>query len=114
MSRERSDLTAREQAHARVALRFVKSRCGSWEQIAKLLHMTTKSLQNVSGGATVSASLAFRIARLAKVGVDDLIAGKYPPAGACPHCGHVRSAEDPASLLGGAPTAEGGEATNTA
>jgi hypothetical protein len=32
-----------------------------------------------------------RIARFAKIGVDDLHAGNFPAAGTCPHCGHVGS-----------------------
>ena len=28
------------------------------------------------------------LARLAEVGVDELLAGRFPPAGTCPYCGH--------------------------
>jgi hypothetical protein len=33
--------------------------------------------------------MAFRVARLATVTVDDLITGKFSPPGICPHCGHA-------------------------
>jgi hypothetical protein len=33
-------------------------------------------------------AVAFRVARLTGVSIDDLLAGKYPPPGTCPHCGH--------------------------
>ena len=38
-----------------------------------------------------SPTLALRIARLVGVGVDDVLGGKYPPAGVCPHCGNPAS-----------------------
>ena len=41
--------------------------------------------------------IAFRVARLAKVGVDDVLAGRFPPPGTCPHCGA------PGTNLGGLP-----------
>ena len=49
-----------------------------------------KTIDNVVNGYNqVSASLAFRVARLAGVMVDDLLVGKFLPPGACPNCGHV-------------------------
>jgi hypothetical protein len=44
-------------------------------------------------GATVSASLAYRVARLAEVGIDDLLAGAFPPPNTCPHRGHTKVVE---------------------
>lgn len=37
----------------------------------------------------VSASLAFRVARVAAVPVGDVVSGAYPPGGACPRCGYA-------------------------
>lgn len=37
----------------------------------------------------ISPTMAFRVARMAGVGLDDLLAGRYPVKGMCPHCGHV-------------------------
>jgi len=68
-----SDLTAKEQDNVRAAIRFIHARCGTWVNAAK-----------------VSASTAVRVARFAGVTVDDVLTGKYPPAGTCPHCGHCR------------------------
>lgn len=81
-----SDLTADEQKNVRAALRFLRARCGGWKPVAKVLrtHPLSLSLRD----RPISASLAFRVARLAGIGVDDVLAGKYPPAGTCPHCGH--------------------------
>lgn len=93
---ERSDLTAEEQANVRVALRFLRARCGGWDPLAKLLHVKEKTISHISTGGVVTASVAVRVARLAKVGIDDLLAGKYPPEGACPYCGHVKGTGDDA------------------
>lgn len=86
----KTDLTAQEQAHVRAALKFLRARCDGWEPVSKLLRIRRDSLVAVSSGETVSASMAVRVARLAKVGIDDLLAGKFPPAGTCPYCGHVK------------------------
>jgi hypothetical protein len=42
----------------------------------------------------VSTTLVFRIAKFAKVGVDDVLTGKFPEAGTCPHRGHRPSDVD--------------------
>jgi hypothetical protein len=86
-----SDLTTAEQTHVRAALRFLRARCGGWAPLAKALRFRERSLAKVGCGRVASASMAVRVARLAEVGVDDLLAGKYPPAGTCPHCGHCKS-----------------------
>ena len=40
-------------------------------------------------GRPVSADMAFRVARAAGVPIDDVLGGKFPPPGTCPHCGHA-------------------------
>lgn len=83
------DLTAQEQTHVRTALKFLRLRCGTWAVTAKALRLGESTIADVAAGRRVaSALLAFRVARLAKVGVDDLLAGRYPAPGTCPHCGH--------------------------
>ena len=76
-------MTAAEQAHVLVAVRFLRARCGGWAPLVKALGFTRMTLTKPA-----SPAVAFRVARLAGVGVDDLLAGKYPPAGTCAHCGH--------------------------
>jgi hypothetical protein len=84
-----SDLTTEEQTNVRTALKFLRSRCGGWEPLAKALGTKVSSLSHAVGGSrVVSASLTFRVARLAGVTVDDVLAGRYPGAGTCPYCGH--------------------------
>jgi len=77
-----SDLTPAEVVNVRRALAFLRVRCGGVKMLAKALHTSKPSLR------APSASLVFRIARLAGVGLDDVVTGKYPPAGVCAHCGH--------------------------
>ncbi len=83
-----SDLTPEEQRNVRVALRFLRIRFGKIDLLAKALHFTYESMRGVLlGHDPVSASMMVRVARLAGVGMDDLLAGKYPVKGTCPHCG---------------------------
>lgn len=83
------DLTTEEQQNVRRALRYLRTRAGGWEVLSKALGFQAKSLKNVAMGQMASVSLAFRLGRLAQVSTDDVIAGRYPAAGACPYCGHV-------------------------
>jgi len=83
-----SDLTAKEQASVRIALRFLRTRCGTWEALWKALRFSKATMRRTIDGGEVSASMAVRVARLAGVGVDDVLTGRYPLPGTCPHCGH--------------------------
>lgn len=84
-----SDLTAEEQQHVRTALRFLFQRCGGWQPLAKALGFGPTRAKQVAYGRPVSPAMAFRVARLACVSVDDVLSGRYPDPKACPHCGHV-------------------------
>jgi hypothetical protein len=84
-----SDLTEDEQENVRIALRVLRYRAGRWKLVAKGLGFTPDSIVNVTSGFRVaSAKMAFRLARVVKMSVDDLLAGKFPPAGTCPKCGY--------------------------
>lgn len=78
-------LTAKEAANVRAAARFLRARMGGWKNVAKALHVTRTTAYKAPNPA-----LAFRLARLVGVGVDDVLTGRYPPPGVCPHCGHAR------------------------
>jgi hypothetical protein len=77
-----SDLTTDEQKNVRTAVRFLRVRCGGWRPLAKALRFSKATLWRPS------PALAFRVARFAGVGVDDVLMGRFPPTGTCPHCGH--------------------------
>ena len=81
-----SDLTADEQKNVRAAIRFLRVRGGAWAQFAKAIHLSRQTLQDPRPTPVV----VFRMARFAGVEIDELLAGKYPPDGACPHCGQRR------------------------
>jgi hypothetical protein len=76
-------LTAKEAANVRAAARFLRARMGGWANVAKALHVDKRTAHSAP-----SPILAFRLARVVGVGVDDVLTGKYPPPGTCPHCGH--------------------------
>jgi hypothetical protein len=90
-----SALTAAEQDRVRAAIRFLRVRTGA-DTLAKALHAHRVTLRRVLAGRTVSESVAFRVARLAGVGVDDLLAEKYPPPGTCAYCGHRKDVAEAA------------------
>lgn len=85
----KGDLTAEEQANVRAALRFLRARHGGWEPLAKALRTPSTRILPMQNRRPVAAGIAVRLARLAGVTVDDLLTGRYPPPGACPHCGQV-------------------------
>jgi hypothetical protein len=83
-------LTTKEQENIRRALRFLKARFRTWRSVAGVLGLYQANAAKlaklaVEGAATVD--LAFRIARIIGVGIDDVLAGRYVPDGMCPHCG---------------------------
>jgi hypothetical protein len=87
--RKSVDLEADEETNVRTALKFLRTRCGGWRPLSKVLRFDYRTLSKVASGEdSASASMAVRIAKLAKVGVDDVLTGRYPAPGACPHCGH--------------------------
>lgn len=89
-ARRDSDLTAEEQANVRAVLTFLRTRCGGWDGVAKALRFNaTHIVDTFNGRASATASMAFRISRLVRVSVDDVVSGKFPPPHTCPHCGHV-------------------------
>ncbi len=92
-----SDLTEDQQENVRAALRFFRTRSGSWEPIGRALGFGKMTLSLVaSGNKPVSPKMAFRVAKLAGVGVDDVLAGEFPAPGTCPMCGYhrIKGAED--------------------
>jgi hypothetical protein len=83
-----TDPTDQEQANARAAMRFLMIRAGGWKILAVALGFSKHTMRHVKKAEkNVSPRMALRVARVAGVGVDDVIAGRFPIVGACPHCG---------------------------
>jgi hypothetical protein len=97
-----SALTVQEETHIRTALRFLHTRCGTWILVAAAIRgVKAKAIaQMAQGHRPASPAVAVRIARLAKVTVDDVLTGRFPQAGACPHCGQPVPAREPAQEIG--------------
>ena len=83
------DLTPEEQRHVRLAMRYLRVRAGGWKALAPALGFEPRQMEKIAGGEkAVSPKMVLRVARLAGVPVDDVLIGKFPPSGVCPHCGH--------------------------
>ena len=83
------DLTKEEQENVRAAVRFLAARFGSLKLLSVALGNKEMLGRVGLDRQEMTAKIAFRIARLAQVGIDDLLAGKYPVDGACPYSGRV-------------------------
>ena len=83
-------LSPTEATNVRAALAFLRRRAGGWEPLAKALSFKATTLGNVGAGRKApSPALAFAVARFAGTGVDDVLQGRFPAPGTCPHCGRV-------------------------
>jgi len=81
-------LTDKEQRHVRLALRFLRHRVAGWQPLADALGLKADTLGKVlRGGRDVTARLAYSVARLTDVSIDDLLAGQLLSPRTCPHCG---------------------------
>lgn len=84
-----TDLTPEEQKNVRTAIRVLHLKCRSWKTMARVLKIAPDSIYRVvTGSRTVTASVAFRVARMAGASIDDVLSGAFLPVGTCPHCGH--------------------------
>ncbi len=89
-----TDLTSQEQTHVRTAMRFLRTRCGTWRTLSRALRLGESTVANIVGGRPVGPVVAFRVARFAKVTVDDVLTGRFPAPGTCPYCGHLKESTD--------------------
>jgi len=81
-------LTDQEQANVRRAIRYLHGRLGTWIAVARAVRIKRATVRRVRDGGRVRPYVAGKVARVVAVAVEDLKAGKYPPKGACPRCGH--------------------------
>lgn len=83
-----ADLSPEEQERARVAIRFLVKRFGTWGKLAAAMKANVQTVRfAVSARGAVSAGVALRAARAAGVPLEDVLSGAWPSATACPHCG---------------------------
>ncbi len=98
-----TDLDEKEQSHVRVALRHIRRVVGAWAPIADALHYSLAAVEKtINGRCAVSPRMAFRVARLAGLSLDDLLAGRCLP-GACCRCGHLPDFGDEPTTVEDAP-----------
>lgn len=85
-----ADLSPTEQENVRIVVRYLRTVFGgSWEVLAKQLRFEASTIIHVVNERRgVSPTMAFRVARLAKVSIDGLLAGRHrPPKNVCINCG---------------------------
>jgi hypothetical protein len=88
-TRRSTDLTPEEQANVRRALHVLRRRLGGYVALSAALRTRVKTLQAYGSKGPPSAAVAIRLARVAGVAVDDVLAGRWPVYGSCPHCGRT-------------------------
>ncbi len=102
MARGLATLTLTEQKHVRTALHNLRRRIGvraGWFPIARALGIGYDTVKKCAfGERPVLPHLAFALARLLGVSIDDLIEGRILP-GACPKCGHVPDFADEDTIV---------------
>jgi hypothetical protein len=81
-------LSPPESANVRRALLFLRARHGGAAKLAEALGVGRKALEMMCGKTgRPGAGLALRAARLGGVEVEDVLGGRWPVPGSCPHCG---------------------------
>jgi hypothetical protein len=89
-TRRSSDLTPEEQANVKTALRFLVKRHGTARKLAGAMKANFGTVAAaILARGTVSAGIALRAARVAGVPLEEVLAGRWPVSGACPHCGRA-------------------------
>jgi DNA-binding XRE family transcriptional regulator len=64
------------------------ARTGSIQALAYKMGIDRTTLGHaMKGRPAPGIALALEVARVAGVTIDDVLAGRFPPPGSCPHCG---------------------------
>jgi hypothetical protein len=73
------DLTIEEIANVRHAFRFLSAQIGRGQPIARAMGLTTKIVEHsLERRRRPSVGFALRLSRLAKVNVEEILAGRWP------------------------------------
>lgn len=84
----RRDLSLVEQANVRAYLRMLRVRFGNWRTVEHALPVSHSLMNEVmSGRREVSATIAFRVAKMLDVSLYHVLTGAALPPGTCKHCG---------------------------
>jgi hypothetical protein len=72
-----------------VALKALAIRYGGWTKLARRMRVSSNTLTGAmfKKRKGVGPGIALEVARTAGVNVDDVISGRFPEPGTCPHCG---------------------------
>ena len=93
--RSSTDLAPEERVNVARAVTALRKRYGNGRKLAAALKSSLRSVQRATGrNPKPSAILAVRVAKLAGVGVDKILRGRWPKDGACPMCGRMRGSLD--------------------
>lgn len=85
-----ADLSEDQQENVVNAIYFLRVRLEGIAPVARLLKIDPASVSNICARRRAPGpAIAFRLAKAVGVGVDDVLAGKWPEAGSCPRCGYV-------------------------
>lgn len=88
--------TQDEAVNIRRAVRFLIKRYRSGQRLAAAIGTSSDSIYKVSQRrAFISPSVVFRIASVARVPVDDIVSGRWPPPSVCHFCGQQSKAPKP-------------------
>jgi hypothetical protein len=86
----RRDLSFAEQANVRALLRMLRVKLGgnNWLNVERALPFAHSTLVEVMAERfEVSATLAFRVAKVLDVSLHHVLTGEAIPPGTCKHCG---------------------------
>lgn len=82
-----SGLTLEEQANVLAFALTLRARYRSWEAFARALGVKQlAAFRTCTGLQEPCAGLALRLARLAKVPIEDVLSGAFAKPGCCPMC----------------------------
>jgi len=77
-----------EQTNVRSLIRALRVRLGNWQSVERALPLFHGMRVDVMAGRyEVSASVAFRVAKVPDVSLHDVLDGTALPPGGCKHCG---------------------------
>jgi transcriptional regulator with XRE-family HTH domain len=82
-------LTPDEGENVLAALRVLRARRGSWAVVAKAMGVTKRQLSAYRNELRPTVALAVRVARLAGVGVEDVLSGAFAKPRLCSSCGQL-------------------------